>query len=257
MNRSTACGGRRKPRFSSAINALLYRIGRLVHPERRGARYFVLLGGPGAGKGTVAEELVPYVRRFKLSTGDLFRAEIDGKTPLGAEIQATVKGGGLVPDEVTVGLVKRVIHSVKYIPGAVTDGFPRTAPQAKALERLLAWLGNWVEIAFFLDVEENELINRISKRRVCSNKACGKIYHLDSHPSLTCDVCGSSLFQRADDNEATVLERLRIYRKSVRPLIDYYRSLGVLVEIKQTQGMTKEQVFELVKQEVDCHDRVS
>jgi len=257
MNRSTACGGRSKPRFSSVINAILYRIGRLVHPERRGARYFVLLGGPGAGKGTVAEQLVPYVRRFKLSTGDLFRQEIAAKTPLGIEIKATVDGGGLVKDEVTVGLVKRVIHTAKYLPGAVTDGFPRTAPQAKSLERVLAWLGNRVEIAFFLDVEEQELINRISKRRVCSKKECGKIYHLDSHTSPTCDVCGSQLFQRADDNEETVLERLRIYRQSVRPLLDYYRSLGVLVEIKQTQGMTKEQVFARVREEVDCHDRVA
>lgn len=219
---------------------------RLWHWPRRNARWIVLIGGPGAGKGTMASMLGPALGIPHLSMGDVFRREIAANTKLGQEVKGYVDAGTLVPDDVTVATLTHELDSPEFDGGAVLDGFPRTLNQAKLLEELLARCGNELEVVLLLEVPEEDLIERLSNRRVCSNKSCGKIYHLTMAPpqvSEKCDACGQALYQRGDDVPEQIKTRLQIFREQSGPLCDYFEDSELLDVIQSTNAMTKDHVF--------------
>jgi adenylate kinase len=195
----------------------------------------VFLGPPGAGKGTLSDELCCQEKLEHLSTGDLLRAEIKRGTPLGQQVQSIVQQGGLVSDEIVATLVEqRLAEATKQqVNGFVFDGFPRTIPQAVLLGKALAKLGLKLDATVLLDVHEEVLILRLTGRRVC--RRCNKIFHLAYSPPKVdgvCDQCQhDELYQRADDNEVSVRERLKVYEAETKPLIDYYRQHGTLLKI--------------------------
>src|SRR5262245_32219503 len=182
----------------------------------------VLLGPPGAGKGTQAEFVASHLSVPKISTGDIFRANVQASTPLGIEARRYMDSGQLVPDEVTINMVRDRLAEPDAADGFLLDGFPRTVPQASALDKLLADLGTALDLVMELVVDDDEVIRRLSGRRTC--RGCGKIWHVEfDAPSREgiCDRCGSELFQRDDDKPETVAERLRVYAEKTAPLIDY------------------------------------
>lgn len=216
---------------------------------RWNARYIPVLGGPGAGKGTQAPLIAQACGLPHLSTGDLFRAEIAAKTQIGLLVKQTVESGGLVPDDLTMHLLRRELKQRKYFRGAVLDGFPRTLAQAQLLDRMLFGWGNKVGKVILLDVPEADLIERLSLRRTCSNKSCGRTYHVKYKPPVkadTCDVCGSALYQRADDVPDKIRERIRLYRGQSKALCDYYQAGGRLTTVTSTNGMSIEKVTQAV-----------
>jgi len=185
----------------------------------------ILLGPPGSGKGTQAEKLDDDLGLIRLSTGDMLREAVRNQTELGKMAKGYMDSGGLVPDDVVIGLVKEKISSIKE--GFVLDGFPRTVQQAEAL-------GEFVEIdhVINLDVDDEELVNRLTKRRSCPD--CNVVYHLLYKPPMKdglCDKCGAALYHRSDDTEETVRERLKVYRDNTFPLIEYYDKQGKLVNV--------------------------
>lgn len=190
------------------------------------------LGPPGAGKGTQARELarewgVPHV-----ATGDMLREAVAAGTPLGREAQRYMEEGALVPDDVIIGLVRERLGEADATRGFLLDGFPRTIPQAEALERVLKDLGGGLDAVVYFDVGEAELLRRLTGRRLC--RACGTPFHTVSNPPRragTCDACGGELYQRDDDAEATVRNRLTVYGRQTTPLLDYYRSRGLLSSV--------------------------
>ena len=188
----------------------------------------ILMGPPGAGKGTQATHLVDKFRLPHISTGDMFREAIAKKTPLGLQAQAIIARGDLVPDDVTCGLVKERLSQDDCAAGYLLDGFPRTIPQAEALDTM------GVEIDAVLDIEvaDDAIITRMSGRRVC--EACGSSYHLEyKKPQVEgkCDVCGGTLVQRKDDHPDTVKERLEVYHTQTEPLKEYYSKQGKLLVV--------------------------
>jgi adenylate kinase len=195
--------------------------------------YVILLGPPGCGKGTQAKRLVEQAGIPQVSTGDLFRAMKTMDTPLAREIQAIMARGELVPDETTVRvLAERLKEPDCQENGALLDGFPRTIPQAEALADLLAKSGQRVSKVLYLDISEEEAVRRISGRRSCPT--CGRIYHVDFDPPKVaerCDDDSAELTQRADDQPGVVRERYQLYLEKTAPLADFYRELGLLVEI--------------------------
>ncbi|HEC21911.1 MAG TPA: adenylate kinase [Chloroflexi bacterium] len=198
------------------------------------ATYVVLLGPPGAGKGTQAELISAELGIPHISTGDLFRAMKTQDTPLARRVQAIMATGALVDDATTVEVLKeRLVQPDCRERGALLDGFPRTQPQAEALDRLLAEeFGAQVDVAVLLDVSEEEAVRRISGRRVCPE--CHRIYHVEDNPPRQpgiCDDDGAELIQRPDDRPEVVKERYRLYLDKTAPLIDYYRQKGVLREV--------------------------
>jgi adenylate kinase len=195
----------------------------------------VLVGPPGAGKGTQAEFVAAHLLVPKISTGDIFRANVAAGTPLGVEAKRYMDGGQLVPDEVTINMVRERLAEGDASDGFLLDGFPRTVPQASALDKLLADLGVGLDLILELVVEADEVIRRLSGRRTC--RGCGKIWHITfDTPSRDglCDRCGSALYQRDDDKPETILERLRVYARDTAPLVDFYAAQGKLVGIDAT-----------------------
>jgi adenylate kinase len=195
----------------------------------------VLVGPPGAGKGTQAEFVAAHLSVPKISTGDIFRANVSQGTPLGVEARRYMDAGQLVPDEVTINMVRERLAEADAADGFLLDGFPRTTPQAVALDKLLADLGNSLDLVLELVVDEDEVVRRIAGRRQC--RGCQKIWHIEfdapTHEGV-CDRCGGELYQRDDDKVEVIEERLRVYRRDTAPLIDYYGAQGKLVGIDAT-----------------------
>ena len=200
----------------------------------------VLLGAPGAGKGTQSAKLVSEFAFQHLSTGDLLRAAVKEGTELGKQAKGFMDAGELVPDSVVVGLVE---EKLKADPDAsyLLDGFPRTPAQAVSLDGVLSDLGKKLDFAIALEVDNEVVVKRMSDRRVCRD--CG--FPGTSATGAVCPNCGGEMYQRADDNEETVRNRLDVYDKSTSPLIDYYRGNGILVQLDGNQ--TPDEVFEALK----------
>lgn len=189
----------------------------------------ILLGPPGAGKGTQAQFIVDSCRIPQISTGAMLRSAVKAKTTLGLEAKSIMDAGGLVSDEIVLGLVKERLTMEDCVQGFILDGFPRTITQANSLTSLLISIDKSLDYVISLDVDTNEIVLRISGRRTCSS--CGKGYHVvNDSPKVAgiCDVCGSNLIQRDDDLEATVKNRLEIYVKQTEPLINFYATQGLV-----------------------------
>ena len=192
----------------------------------------IFLGPPGAGKGTQAQNLAGEWGVPHIATGDMLREAVAAGTALGLEAKRHMDSGGLVPDDVVIGLVGERLAQPDAKAGCVLDGFPRTVAQAEALDALFARAGIALDRVVYFDVSRAELLRRLTGRRVC--RACGRTFHLVSAPPRVagkCDVCGSELYQRADDSEATVVTRLDVYQKQTAPLLDYYRDRKLLTEV--------------------------
>ncbi len=189
----------------------------------------ILFGPPGAGKGTQAEFLVQKFRIPQISTGDMLRAAVKAETPLGLKAKEIMIKGGLVSDDIVLGLVAERIKQDDCKTGFVLDGFPRTIPQAEALDKILKETGRSIEHVVSLEVEKEEIVKRLSGRRSCSS--CGKGYHVLYSPAAKdgiCDICGALLVQRDDDREETVRNRLEVYENQTSPLKSYYESKQLL-----------------------------
>lgn len=192
----------------------------------------ILMGLPGAGKGTQASEIIKKYPIPHISTGDMFRAAIKNGTPLGNEAKSFMDKGELVPDEVTIGIVKERLAEEDAKKGFLLDGFPRTVEQAEALNHMLAESGRKIEAVINIEVQEEELMNRLTGRRIC--ETCGTTYHLVFNPPKVegiCDLDGGKLYQREDDNPETVANRLSVNIKQTKPLLDFYSEQGVLKNI--------------------------
>lgn len=202
--------------------------------------YILLMGPPGAGKGTQAEKLIREYGIPQISTGDMFRAAVKSGTALGKEAKSYMDKGALVPDSVTVGIVKERLAQDDCKNGWILDGFPRTTAQASALDAILHDLGIQLTAVLDFNVNRDDLVKRVSGRLVC--RQCGASFHKEFRPPKqegVCDNCGGELYQRADDNEVTVRERLAVYDTSTKPLIDYYKVSGRYYEINGDQSMDK------------------
>lgn len=192
----------------------------------------LLIGAPGSGKGTQATELAAALGVPHVSTGDLFRANIEQGTPLGREAERYVTEGKLVPDDVTVRMVRERLARPDAGRGSILDGFPRTLPQAEALDRMLAGINRRVDRVIVLEVPEEELLSRLSGRWLC--RTCGRSYHARFSPPRTagrCDVDGGELYQREDDTEARARRRLADYREKTGPVVEHYRRAGVVATV--------------------------
>ncbi len=200
----------------------------------------IMLGAPGAGKGTQAKMIASKYGIPHISTGDIFRANIKNGTELGNKAKTYMDKGELVPDELVVDLIMDRFKADDCVKGYVLDGFPRTIPQAEALDRALAANGEKVDFAINVDVPDENIVNRMSGRRACVN--CGATYHIVFNAPKTadkCDHCGADLILRDDDKPETVLNRLDVYHKQTQPLIDYYDKAGIVRNIDGTQDMDK------------------
>ncbi len=207
-----------------------------------GVMKIIMLGAPGAGKGTQAKRIAESRGIPHISTGDIFRANIKAGTELGRKAKAFIDQGALVPDDVTIGMLMDRIHEVDCAGGYILDGFPRTIPQAESLTEALKAEGQSVDAAVNIEVPDEIIIRRMSGRRVCTG--CGAPYHIEYHPPRTeavCDSCGSALILRADDSPGTVGRRLAVYHEQTQPLIAYYGAAGVLKTVDGTRSM--DQVF--------------
>ena len=203
----------------------------------------IMLGAPGAGKGTQAKKIAEKYSIPHISTGDIFRANIKEGTELGKKAQEYMDKGLLVPDELVCDLVVDRIHKDDCEKGYILDGFPRTIPQANALDEALAKDGEKIEFAIDIEVPDENIINRMSGRRACVG--CGATYHIKYNPTKVegiCDVCGEKLILRDDDKPETVKNRLSVYHEQTQPLIDFYAKKNVLAEVDGTKDM--EEVFE-------------
>lgn len=192
----------------------------------------ILMGLPGAGKGTQAERIANAYGIPHISTGDMFRAAIKEKTGLGRKAKLYMDAGDLVPDEVTIGIVRERLHQDNCQKGFLLDGFPRTVDQAKALEAILTTANRKLDCVLYFDVDQVQLLKRLSGRRICSD--CGIAYHMTFHPPAVediCDQCGAKLYQREDDRQETVKNRLEVNQKQLQPLIDFYRERGSLYTV--------------------------
>ena len=192
----------------------------------------VLLGAPGAGKGTQAEALVKKLNLPHISTGDMFRAAIKNGTQLGLEAKSYMDAGKLVPDSLTVGIIKERISEPDCKDGFILDGFPRNVAQAEALEKMLAELNAPLDAALNIDVPLDKIVTRLTGRRMC--KDCGTIFHVVFNPPAkegVCDACGGALYQRSDDTVETVTNRLQVYTEQTAPVIGFYAEKGLLHDI--------------------------
>ncbi|KIX15974.1 adenylate kinase [Dethiosulfatarculus sandiegensis] len=206
----------------------------------------ILLGPPGAGKGTQAKMLIDAYGIPQISTGDMLREAVKNQTPLGLEAKKYMDAGKLVTDEVVIGLVKERIAREDCAKGFMLDGFPRTVPQAEELDKVLADMQKGIDHVVSIEVPNSELMGRLTGRRTC--KACGQGFHMIFDPPKVegvCDKCGGELYQRDDDNEETVSNRLQVYEDQTKPLINYYQEKSLLRPIDGV-GAIKE-IFERVK----------
>ena len=204
----------------------------------------VILGAPGAGKGTQAEILSDKFKIPHISTGDIFRENIEKSTALGSMAKEYIDNGLLVPDEITIKVIEERLKCNDCKKGFILDGFPRTILQAEALDRILAANGIALDIVLNIFVDDSEIVKRLSGRRIC--KKCGKTYHvLYNPPSIDgkCDNCGGEIIQRDDDKEETVISRLKTYHSQTEPLLDYYRKNDLIVTVfgqEKIEDTTKE-----------------
>lgn len=214
--------------------------------------YIIMLGAPGSGKGTAAKILAKKTNLLHISTGDMFREQIKKETELGKLANSYMSQGQLVPDEVTINIVKDRLNWEDAEAGVILDGFPRTLEQAKALDQMLQEKGKKVTVVPELVISDEIIIDRILNRQTCSNKECGAIYNSKYKPSKVegvCDVCGAPLVSRKDDNEETIKNRLEVYRENSKDLIAYYKEKGVLVTITPedpTADNASEQAVEII-----------
>jgi adenylate kinase len=195
----------------------------------------VLVGPPGAGKGTQAQFIASHLSIPKISTGDIFRTNVSHGTELGQEARAYMERGDLVPDSVTIAMVRDRLAEGDAADGFLLDGFPRTLHQAKVLDEMLYELGERLDVVLELVVDDDEVVRRLSGRRTC--RVCGRVWHLDFDPPTldsVCDQCGGELFQRDDDREETIRHRLEVYVEQTSPLIDFYADQGNLVGLDAT-----------------------
>lgn len=202
----------------------------------------IMLGAPGAGKGTQAKKLAAKYGIPHISTGDIFRENIKQETELGKQAKAYMDQGLLVPDELVVDLVVDRLQQNDCVKGFILDGFPRTIPQAQSLDEALEKRNEGIDYAIDIEVPDENIVRRMSGRRACPG--CGATYHLEHMPTKTegiCDVCGAQTVQRDDDKPETVTKRLVVYHEQTQPLIDYYQSKQLLVEIDGTIGI--EEIF--------------
>jgi len=196
------------------------------------------MGPPGAGKGTQAEKLVSKYGLVQISTGDMFRKEIKEDSKLGVIAKFFIQYGHLVPDDITIDIVRERLSKNDFPNGFILDGFPRTVVQARSLESLAKELGFTIDAIINLDVNFDKLIKRLSGRRVC--RECGATYNLEFKPSKVagiCDICGGELYQRIDESEEAVKIRLQTYLRQTKPLIDYYTMKGQLLNVNGDQAM--------------------
>lgn len=201
----------------------------------------ILFGPPGAGKGTQAIELANYYNIPHISTGDILRENVKNNTELGKKAKQFMDKGELVPDEVLIGIIKNRLQDKDCKNGYMLDGYPRTIPQAEALQDILKSINKPLDVVLNIDVPNEKLIERLSGRRMCT---CGASYHMIFNPPKEegiCDICGENLYQRDDDKKDVVLQRLEVYSQKTKPLIDYYRQLNLLVNIDGTGSV--EEVF--------------
>lgn len=198
----------------------------------------ILLGPPGAGKGTQAENIVTNYGLVHISTGDIFRANIKNNTPLGIKAKSFMDQGSLVPDELVVELVEDRLKQEDVKDGFMLDGFPRTILQAQSLDKVLESLGTSLDAVINIEVDKSILVGRAVGRRICRN--CGATYHIDFNPSKgkgKCDKCEGELYQRSDDTEETVEKRIQVYLDETSPLINYYTKAGIIKNINGQQDI--------------------
>ncbi|SHH49882.1 Adenylate kinase [Thermosipho atlanticus DSM 15807] len=198
----------------------------------------VFLGPPGAGKGTYAKELVRILEIPHISTGDMFREAVASGSELGKKVEEILKKGDLVPDDLTISIVKERLSHEDCKKGFILDGFPRTVDQAKALDEILTSLGRELGYAVYFEVSEDIVVKRITNRRIC--KKCGKIYNLITLPPKIdgkCDICGGELYQREDDREEVVRNRYKVYMNNTYPVIEYYQKQNKLFTIDGASGV--------------------
>ena len=196
----------------------------------------VLLGAPGAGKGTQAKLLKEHLQIPHISTGDIFRSNISEGTKLGKKVQKYVVSGELVPDKLTIQLVQDRLGKKDCEKGFLLDGFPRTIPQAEELDEILKEMGTELDYAVNIKVDDNRIVKRLSSRRICPE--CGRVHQLPPDTAeMKCDSCAAELIQRADDKEETVYERLRVYREQTLPLLEYYSAQGKLLEVDGSRSI--------------------
>ncbi len=198
----------------------------------------ILIGPPGAGKGTQAKRMIDRLEVPQISTGDMFRAAVKDGTPMGVKAKEYMDKGALVPDEVVIGVVDERFQKPDAKKGFILDGFPRTIDQAKALDGLLDKLGIKLDHVVVIEVPDDYLVERLTGRRTC--KGCGYMHHIEFDPPKTegvCDKCGAELYQRDDDQEATIRERLTNYHAQTSPLIDYYSKNEIVRKIDGTGSM--------------------
>ncbi len=210
----------------------------------------ILLGPPGAGKGTQAQRIVERYHIPQISTGDFLRAAVREKTPLGVKAQGFMDQGKLVPDELVIGIMEERLKASDCRPGFVLDGFPRTIVQAEALQPMLLRMGSSIDHVINIEVEDEELVRRLTGRRTCKN--CGAMFHVFFQPPKKeggCDRCGGPLYQREDDKEETIRTRLKEYQKQTAPLIDYYQRKKTLRSIQGVGG--QDQIFERITRVLD------
>ncbi|MFH1015643.1 MAG: adenylate kinase [Chloroflexota bacterium] len=212
--------------------------------------YLVFLGAPGAGKGTQAADVAHKLNMVHISSGDLFRDALGKGTELGKKAKSYMERGELVPDEVTTQMVLERLAAPGCARGVILDGFPRNLAQAQALDKALKREKKAVDKVILLEVSDEELIKRLSGRRICRN--CQAVYHIMNSPPKVagkCDKCGGELYQRPDDNVETIKNRLEVYSVQTAPLIDYYRKPGKLAEVRGEGGvdLVSERIIEVLQ----------
>jgi adenylate kinase len=211
----------------------------------------ILLGPPGAGKGTQAQMIVDRYHLPQISTGDILRAAVKEGTSLGKQAKTLMDRGQLVPDEVVIGIIDERLRASDCKTGFILDGFPRTNPQAEALQAILTKIGKSVDHVINIEVDPEELVRRLTGRRTCNN--CGGMFHILFHPPKkegVCDRCGGTLYQREDDGEETIRTRLKEYEKQTTPLIQYYQNKKLLRPIQGVGGQN--QIFEQIIRVLDA-----
>jgi adenylate kinase len=210
----------------------------------------ILLGPPGSGKGTQAQKMMERYHIPQISTGDILRGAVKEQTPLGVEAKGYMDQGKLVPDEVVVGIVRERLKGSDCDGGIILDGFPRTVPQAEALDTTLGEIKREINHVVSIEVPNEELVRRLTGRRTCRN--CGAMYHIIFGPPTkegVCDKCGGELYQRDDDQEETIRARLRVYEEQTAPLISYYRGKGLLRTIDGVGEI--EEIFRNIVQAIE------
>ena len=199
----------------------------------------ILLGAPGAGKGTVAKMLTELDGSVQISTGDILRGAVQAGTELGKQAEAYMKRGDLVPDDLIMGIMEKRLQEPDCARGFLLDGFPRTIPQAEALKKLLEKLGITLDMAVNIDVPREVILDRLTTRRTCSNADCQAIYNVKSNPPKVegvCDKCGSPVVQREDETEEAISHRLETYNEKTAPLVGFYEKKGKLLTVSATSS---------------------